>query len=154
TPTASSFINLSALNLPAAFLKSNTSNTFRALQPNRGETMPTDSMIAASRIITTTWSSTLRKSLKKNRKSEAKKDQEAEEVVEVALSGWRLRRRWWRYSISSLSLRKLRIAELQIFQLIHRKIIDKFVFRVMYVAEAVVLVSTLCFFYVVCGGRL
>ncbi|KAB2004054.1 hypothetical protein CXB51_027807 [Gossypium anomalum] len=31
------------------------------------------------------------------------------------------------------------------------KIIDNLVFRVLYVVEAVVLVSTLCFFYLCCG---
>ncbi|CAN0836966.1 hypothetical protein LINGRAHAP2_LOCUS1658 [Linum grandiflorum] len=69
-------------------------------------------------IITMTWSSNMRKSLKKNKKSKAKKDQEVKEVV-AALSGWRSRPWTLRSSVG-----------------------------------AVVLVFTLCFFYVVCGGRL
>ncbi|EOX93151.1 hypothetical protein QUC31_003998 [Theobroma cacao] len=31
------------------------------------------------------------------------------------------------------------------------KIVDNLVFRVLYVVEAIVLVSTLCFFYLCCG---
>ncbi|OAY45908.1 hypothetical protein MANES_07G101802v8 [Manihot esculenta] len=48
----------------------------------------------------------------------------------------------WRISISSFKWKRLD------FQL---KIIDTLVFKILYVVEAIVLVSTLCFFYLCCG---
>ncbi|KDP46157.1 hypothetical protein JCGZ_06668 [Jatropha curcas] len=48
----------------------------------------------------------------------------------------------WKVSISSFKWKPIG------FQL---KIIDNLVFRFLYVVEAIVLVSTLCFFYLCCG---
>ncbi|KAJ9159976.1 hypothetical protein P3X46_025421 [Hevea brasiliensis] len=48
----------------------------------------------------------------------------------------------WKISLSSFKWKHVD------FQL---KIIDNLVFKILYVVEAIVLVSTLCFFYLCCG---
>ncbi|OMP07637.1 hypothetical protein COLO4_07174 [Corchorus olitorius] len=48
----------------------------------------------------------------------------------------------WKFSASAFKWKR------NDFQM---KIVDNLVFRVLYVVEAIVLVSTLCFFYLCCG---
>ncbi|KAL8506262.1 hypothetical protein ACS0TY_017219 [Phlomoides rotata] len=52
------------------------------------------------------------------------------------------RKEWWPWKISSMKMKKMNI---QVW------VVDDVIFKIVYVVEAVVLVSTLCFFYLCCG---
>ncbi|KAL5795493.1 hypothetical protein ACOSQ2_000313 [Xanthoceras sorbifolium] len=56
----------------------------------------------------------------------------------MAKKAWSL----WSWKLSGFKWKRLGF---------HTCIIDDFIFKVMYVVEAVVLVSTLCFFFLCCG---
>ncbi|CAA7026421.1 unnamed protein product [Microthlaspi erraticum] len=73
-----------------------------------------------------------------------KQQQDKEDVTAKETQTWRRLRNLFSTS-SSLSSKWKRVEILQI------EIVDGVVFKVMYVVEALVLVSTLCFFYLFCG---
>ncbi|XP_010522078.1 PREDICTED: uncharacterized protein LOC104800829 [Tarenaya hassleriana] len=77
-------------------------------------------------------------SLKKRRAGKVAEEEE-EELTWRRLT-WRP---WRRLSSSAMKWKRL--------DFIQKGIMDNVVFRVMYVVEALVLVSTLCFFYLCCG---
>ncbi|CAF1923970.1 hypothetical protein Bca4012_069884 [Brassica carinata] len=73
-----------------------------------------------------------------------KKKQQKEEIEVTAKETHTWRRLRGMFS-SSPSFKWKRV------EILHMEIVDGVVYNVMYVVEAVVLVSTLCFFYLCCG---
>uniref|UniRef100_A0A1J3GG62 Uncharacterized protein n=3 Tax=Noccaea caerulescens TaxID=107243 RepID=A0A1J3GG62_NOCCA len=71
-----------------------------------------------------------------------KQEQEKEDVTAKETQTWRRLRNLFSTS-SSFKWKRVEILQLDI--------VDGVVFKVMYVVEALVLVSTLCFFYLFCG---
>lgn len=78
-------------------------------------------------------------SLKKKKQQE----QEKEDVTAKETQTWRRLRNMFSTSSSSFKWKRVEILQMEI--------VDGVVFKVMYVVEALVLVSTLCFFYLFCG---
>lgn len=78
-------------------------------------------------------------------KKKKQQQQEEEQVMAKETQTWRRLRNL--FSTSSSSSGKWKRVEI----ILQEEIVDRVVYKVMYVVEALVLVSTLCFFYLCCG---
>ncbi|XP_010475379.1 PREDICTED: uncharacterized protein LOC104754804 [Camelina sativa] len=76
-----------------------------------------------------------------------KQQQEEEQVTSKETQTWRRLRNLFSTSSSTPSSGKWKRVEI----ILLTEIVDGVVYKVMYVVEAFVLVSTLCFFYLCCG---